>query len=161
MGTIATPMIWGRTATTRSEALEELSQRQALRVLLPRTGMDCMTWQGMYFSGAGIGMGRLMREERILVEFRQARSVCYGGAVGTSTRPTSGLPGAGTTSRRFGRTGSGSVPSCSQVSELAAGRRGGVVAEWRNRGRWRGTVVEEARAVARSLLGATKCKVQW
>ncbi len=73
-----------------------------LGVILPPTGMGCMTWLGTCGSGAGIGirvpiMGvrlRTIREAR-----HQAPPVCYAAAVGAPTRSTAGQRTATTTTR--------------------------------------------------------------
>ena len=69
-------------------------------------------------SGAGIGMGRLMRVARILMGLRQAPTVCVEAAVGATARTAVGRRFETTTSRRSATTtASGSGPSSPQVSE--------------------------------------------
>ena len=74
-----------------------------------------------------------MLEGQIRVVLRQARTVCFGAAVGTATRSTAGRRAAPTTTRRAGTTTWGSVPFCPQVSEFKSRNR--AEQAWRSEGR--------------------------
>jgi len=108
-----------------------LSLTRVRRVILRLTGMGCMTWQGMCGSGVGIGMGgiRVARSPtHVVPHTHQARTVCFGAAVGTAGRTTAGRRIAATLTRRSAATSSGSAQSCPQVSELKSESKA-VVAE--------------------------------
>ena len=68
----------------------------------------CWDWYGAYARGSRV----------IRVVQRRARSVCFGAAVGPTTRSTAGRRTAATSTRRTATATSGSAPSCPQVSEL-------------------------------------------
>ena len=69
----------------------------------------CWDWYGSYSSGS-------QTDPR---GPRQARTVCFGAAVGATTRSAAGRRTATSTTRRTATTTSGSGPSCPQVSELS------------------------------------------
>ena len=88
---------------------------------LPRMAMDYSIWRGIFGSGVGIGMGRLMVAAPILEALRQDPSVWFGAAIGTATRATVGRRiGIPATQRLATTASSGSGPSFPQVSEKKA-----------------------------------------
>ena len=94
--------------------------------ILLRTGMGCMTWRGTCGSGVGIGIRARITAARprpIRKGHRQARTACFGAAVGTATPATAGQRTAAATTRRTGTStaAAGSVVSEPQVSELKNG----------------------------------------
>jgi hypothetical protein len=106
--------------------------RVRLGILRP-TGMVCMTWLGTCGSGAGIGMEAIRAARKvILAALLQARSACFAGAVGATTRSTAGRRSATSPGRATGSTTLwGSGPSCPQVSREqnrnSRGKRSGLM----------------------------------
>ena len=93
------------------------------------TGMGCMTWQAMCGSGAGIGMVHIRAARKLThMVLHQARTVCFGAAVGAATRTTAGRRSATTSTRPTGTATTGSVRSSPQVSELNGQSGAGVAA---------------------------------
>ena len=57
--------------------------------VLQRTGMDCMTWRGMFLSGVGIGMVPMAAGRKLIRQVqRRARAVSFAAAVGGSATRT-------------------------------------------------------------------------
>ena len=79
--------------------------------ILRRTDMGFTTWRGMCLSGVGIGMGRRMVNQLLLIQ--QARhlgaSVFCAAAFGTTSPTTRGAPIATTSTRTTPATTLGSV----------------------------------------------------
>src|ERR1035438_4441873 len=100
---LLTPTTWDRTVTTQS-ARSEVFPTRVRWGLLRRTATGFTTWLGMWMSGVGIGMGRRMLEEPTPAAPRQAPTVCYGAAPGTTTPTTAGRHTATTSTRRSATT---------------------------------------------------------
>jgi len=121
-------MIWGRVATTRLETTPRPTPARVQSAPLRRSVMVLTTWREMSASGVGTGMERRMLGGLIRKVQRQARTACFGAAVGATMWVPAGRPTATTSALRSGTTSWGSVAPAPQVSELSS-QSGAVEAE--------------------------------